>query len=170
MSIVNAKQYRRRLATKVVATLSLISLVAASFAFVYARRTNAPVVNSQPPRSYQEKKPIDTGGFTAVLPSLERWNDNASLDEVSHHFKNVGFRNIERIERNLVRPELADQHRIVLVLTKAALFNYEGDTNRAYKTLDEARSWLDGKGELAGRWLYTVIYFQGVTARKARRK
>jgi hypothetical protein len=152
------------LATSVVVALGLIAAVAGSLTVFGGHRSAPRPPISQPPASYQEKKPIDTGGFTAVLPSLEKWSQNASLDEIGQIFTNVGFRNIERLDRMLSRPELPDQNRIVLTLTKAALFNYEADTINASEMLDEARKWLDGKGELAGRWLYTVIYFQGVTA------
>ncbi len=164
MSAITGRRNRVGFTIRVVAALGMLGAVAASFAVKSARRAAPPVAALPPPSSYQEKKPIDTGGFTAVLPGLERWKDNASLEEISQVFRNVGFRNIERIDRNLARPGLSDQHRIVFMLTKAALFNYEGDTNHAYEMLEEARKWLDGKGELAGRWLYTVIYFQGVTA------
>jgi hypothetical protein len=165
MTTIDVNKRDLGLATRLAMAVLLVGAAGASVAVIHARRTGAPpAVPSQPPRSYQEKKPIDTGGFTAVLPSLERWKQDASLQEISRFFEKVGFRNIDRIDEILNRPELADQQRIVLMLTKAALFNYEGDTNSAYKTLEEARAWLDGKSELAGRWLYTLIYFQGVTA------
>jgi hypothetical protein len=30
--------------------------------------------------SYKEKRPVDTAGFTAVLPLLERWPPTASIE------------------------------------------------------------------------------------------
>ncbi len=119
-----------------------------------------------PPKrlSYQEKKPVDTGGFTAVLPTLERWKPYASLEEISHHFQRVGFRNIEKINRQLAQPGFPDDRRIVFELAKASLFNYEGEPARAYEVLEKARAWLGAHDKLAEEWLYTVIYFQGATA------
>src|SRR5262249_39753336 len=44
------------------------------------------------------------------------------------------------------------------------LFNYEGEPKRAYEVLEQARAWAESNGTLAREHLYTVIYFQGVTA------
>jgi hypothetical protein len=130
----------------------------------YVKRPPArPVVNREA-ISFLEKKPIDTGGFTAVLPTLDRWPPTASLEEISAHFKRVGFRNIEKIDQQLAQPGFPDDRRIVFELAKASLFNYEAEPGRAYDVLSKARAWLDDRGPLAGQWLYTVIYFQGATA------
>jgi hypothetical protein len=114
--------------------------------------------------SYQEKKPVDTGGFTAVLPSLDRWPPTASFEEIARIFKGVGFRNIEKIERQLATPEFPKDRRIIFELAKASLFNYEADPARAYDVLQKVRTWLGEEDKLAEQWLYTVIYFQGATA------
>ena len=64
----------------------------------------------------------------------------------------------------LASAELPDHRRIVLTLMKAGLFLYEGEPDRAANVLDEARTWLESHDAMAEQWLYTVIYFQGVTA------
>ncbi len=49
-------------------------------------------------------------------------------------------------------------------MSKAILFNYEGQPNRASEVLDQARAWVTKDETLARESLYTLIYFQGVTA------
>src|SRR5262249_18616281 len=46
----------------------------------------------------------------------------------------------------------------------ATRLNAEGETSRSYQVLEEARSLVEAEASLAQRWLYTIIYLQGVTA------
>jgi hypothetical protein len=132
--------------------------------FGYLRKPPTRPVRDRPALTFQEKKPIDTGGFTAVLPMLEPWPPSSSLEEVSRYFKRVGYRNIEKIDQQLAQPGFPDDRRIVFELAKAALFNYEAEPARAYEVLQKARTWLDDHDKLAEQWLYTIVYFQGATA------
>ena len=50
------------------------------------------------------------------------------------------------------------------MITKATLLNAEGEPERSYHVLEEARSLVEAEDRLAQRWLYTLIYLQGVTA------
>ena len=54
--------------------------------------------------------------------------------------------------------------RVVLLLSKATFFNFEGEPNRGYEVLQQARSLVEKNDEIAQKALYTVIYFQGVNA------
>src|SRR5262249_47757180 len=47
-------------------------------------------------------------------------------------------------------------------LSKASLFLYDGDAKAAYGVLREARQRVEAVPGLSERWLYTVIFFQGV--------
>ena len=47
---------------------------------------------------------------------------------------------------------------------KALLLNSEGEAKRSYEVLQEVRSLVEGDDRLAGEYLYTIIYFQGVAA------
>ncbi len=114
--------------------------------------------------AYQARKAIDTGGFNVVLPMLKAWPRDASLAAISEQFRGVGHRDVEELDRMLASAELPDHRRIVLTLMKAGLFLYEGEPDRAANVLDEARTWLESHDATAEQWLYTVIYFQGVTA------
>jgi hypothetical protein len=114
--------------------------------------------------AYQPRKPMDTGGFTALLPRLSRWPQAASLEEVSNSFRGAGHANIAQLDKILAHPELPDERKIVYLLMKAALHNYEAEPAKAADVLAEVRSWLAGKDALAAQWLYSVVYFEGVTA------
>jgi len=165
--IVNKTPKPRRakgsLAWALIALVLLLS-VAAMFVMKYPRGSAASRAGDRPRLAYQERRPIDTGGFMAVLGKLDPWPPSASLEQVRDSFQRAGYRNIEQIDQILKRSNVPDQKKIVLILMKAALFNYEGEPRRAFQVLEEARSWLDDHDALAQQSLYTVIYFQGVTA------
>jgi hypothetical protein len=143
---------------------SLVVAVAAAVVIRYSGGSVSRPAAERPSRKYQVKKPIDTSGFTAVLPTLEPWPTTASLKEVAQVIRGVGHRNIDRIDKQLAQPDFPDQRRIVFSLAKAALFHFDGEPNQAEQVLAETRAWLDDKDALAEQWLYSVIYFQGVTA------
>jgi hypothetical protein len=142
----------------------LLAGVAAAVVFGYSRGSTSRPTFERRPRKYQEKKPLDTSGFTAVLPTLERWSPSSTLKEVAQVMRGAGYRNIERIDKQLAQPGFPDNRKIVFMLAKAALFHYENNATRADEVLAETRAWLDDKDALAEQWLYSVIYFQGVTA------
>ena len=153
---------------RVVRRVALVGLVLAAVscavAIAYHSKPAERLIAAPKPLVYQEKKPVDTGGFTAVLPTLDRWPPTASFEEIGRVFKDVGFRNIEKIDRQLAAPGFPNDRRIIFELAKASLFNYEADPGRAYDVLKKVRSGLLEDDKLAQQWLYTVIYFQGATA------
>jgi len=100
----------------------------------------------------------------AVLGALDPWPRSASLEQVRDSFQRAGYRNIERIDQILKQANIPDQQKSMFILMKAALFNYEGEPRRAFQVLEQARSWLDDHDSQAQELLYTVIFFQGVTA------
>ena len=58
----------------------------------------------------------------------------------------------------------SDSQRLAILLSKASVFNFDGQTGRAYELLADTRAWVEKSDPLAELGLYTVIYFQGVTA------
>jgi ASPIC and UnbV/FG-GAP-like repeat len=150
---------------RIAIALVLVGGVAAAVAFKYPRDSVSTHRVNRPTLTYRPKKPVDTAGFSAVLPILEPWPTTASLTEVSRHFERAGYRNIDKIDQAFAQDQVPDEQRIVFTVMKAALFNYEGEPGRAYDVLERARSWLeDGRDALAEQWLYSVIFFQGTTA------
>jgi hypothetical protein len=71
---------RRRLATLLIALL-LLGSVTAVVVVQYSRNPADSRADGRVPSEYQEKKRIDTSGFTAVLPYLDPWPPTASLEE-----------------------------------------------------------------------------------------
>jgi hypothetical protein len=153
---------RRRVARSLIALLLLASL-GALVVVGYSRNFAGTRANDRPPIPFQEKKRLDTSGFAAVLPYLDPWPPTASLEDISHYFERVGFRNIEKMDKMLAQPGFPDDQRIVFTLAKASLFNYEAQPDQAYKVLAEARAWLNERDALASQWLGSVIFFQGAT-------
>ncbi len=107
---------------------------------------------------------MDTSGFTAVVQSLPRWRPDATLRELCDIWRGAGGRQIAAIDTDLSRPELAEMDRIMLLLTKAMILNYESEPKRAYEVAQEARSMVEKDDQLAEQALYTLIYLQGVSA------
>ncbi len=114
--------------------------------------------------AYQERKPLDTGGFLALLTMVDAWLPSATLDQVRDSFGHAGHRAITKLEQAIDRADTSEQRKIVLTFIKASMFNYEGDPGQAYEVAARLRATLETHDALAQEWLYLVIYFQGVTA------
>jgi hypothetical protein len=106
---------------------------------------------------------MDTSAFYSALAHL-RWPIDASLEEIRDNWKTVDARMAEELDKALPPPGKSDSHRLLILLSKASLFNYQGEPKRAYDLLEETRSWVGTDGPLAELGLYTVIFFQGVAA------
>lgn len=115
------------------------------------------------PLRYQPRQPMDTGGFFTSLVHL-RWPLEATLEEIRDNWQKVAERMIAELDRAVPPPGKSDAHRLLLLLTKVSVFNYQGETKRAYDLLNEVRSWVEKEDALAEQGLYTVIFFQAVTA------
>ena len=113
---------------------------------------------------YQPRRRIDTGGFLDIVDHLRRWRPDASLAEIRDVWAAAGPRTLEDLDRALPPPGKSDSQRLQILLSKVSVYNYEGQTDRAYELLAETRAWTEKSGPLAELGLYTLIYFQGVTA------
>ena len=145
-------------------SLVLLGVVVAAAVVANSRGPDVPRRDHRPRVAYQKKLPLDAGGFTAVLPMLETWPPSASLEEISHSFQRAGYRVIERLDQDMAREKRSDEQKVMPLLMKAALFNYEGEPRRAAESLDQTRSWIEDRSALDPLWRYSIIYFQGVTA------
>src|SRR4051812_11526461 len=81
----------------------LLGGVIAAVAINYCAGFNKPRAGDRPRLAYQERRPIDTGGFMAVLGHLNPWTASASLEQVRDSFQRAGYRNIEQIDQILKR-------------------------------------------------------------------
>jgi len=93
-----------------------------------------------------------------------RWEPDATLAEISEVWRRAGYRTIEQIDAKLGEAGVSARDRTSLLLTKVSLFNYEGEPQRAYRTLEEVRTILESDDKLAAQALFSVIALQGVTA------
>jgi hypothetical protein len=119
------------------------------------------------PMTYQSRLPVDSSGYSFVTRRVPTWPANASLEKIASTWRGIGPRvlldlnkNIER-HRDLGYPS-QDQFTECL-FQKAMVLNHEGEAKKAYEVLEELRTFVQS-GLLAPQLLYTVIYYQGVTA------
>jgi len=66
-----------------------------------------------------------------------------------------------RVDQALAR---ATAELVPTTLIKASLYHFHGQADQASEELRALRARVEGDGELKEKWLFTVIYFQGVTA------
>ena len=103
------------------------------------------------------------------LRSSRHWRISAgqqarSLEEIRDNWKNVGARMAEELDKALPPPGKSDTHRLSILLSRASVYNFEGEPKQAYDLLAETRSWVEQNEALSEFGLYTVIFFQGVAA------
>jgi hypothetical protein len=139
-----------------------ISAIAAIAILAVVLRPATPTVHPKQ-LHYLSRRPFDAGGFTLMLGRLDPWASGASLREISQAFDRIGYRQAEVLDRQLAKNP-ADGLRVPRLLAKAAFLNFEGEVEKSYQLLQQARAELAEDDALAEHWLYTVIYFQGVTA------
>ncbi|HEV3384689.1 MAG TPA: VCBS repeat-containing protein, partial [Gemmata sp.] len=130
-----------------------------------------PVPNSPSPTpqiTFQPRRHIDTSGYQLVLRRIPPWPAKASLEELAVPWRRCGQRLIDELDKLNARhresgylpPEVYSQS----LLEKASLLNYEGEAGKAYEVLGELRALVESDNTLNAQILYTVIYFQGITA------
>ncbi len=109
--------------------------------------------------------PQDTGGyFTAERFMEPGWKPDASLEEIASVWRHVGFRSVDLLDGILAKEQSTGKQRVQILLSKASLLNWEGEADRAYKVLEEARALVENSPEMAAAGLYTIVYLQGLTA------
>jgi FG-GAP-like repeat/ASPIC and UnbV len=118
------------------------------------------------PATFEPRVGVDTSGFGPLVSSLEPWKPDASLQTIAERWKGAGLKAISKVDEPLRAARSAgDSMKTVNFLIMQAMFHdSEGEPKRAYEVLEEARSMLKKDDVLARRWLYTVVYFQGVAA------
>jgi hypothetical protein len=121
-----------------------------------------PNVESTPsaPLDYQPRRPIDSG-YTMVTSRM-RWDSNTTLQQLAQMWHHVGYRHIADIDRFLER-DLRDADRLKPMVVQAILYNYEGEPRHAAEVLGRLRRLVEANDAAAAEWLYTLIFYQGVT-------
>ncbi len=114
--------------------------------------------------SYRQQKISDTSGYVAITTVIPPWKPTATLKEIGNSWQRVGYRNIEELERILAADQSIGEDSIKLMLLKAMFFNYEGEPQQADRTLEEMLAAIRSSDELSEEWLYSLIYYQGVSS------
>jgi FG-GAP-like repeat/ASPIC and UnbV len=107
---------------------------------------------------------VDVTGFGGVTGTLAPWGPDATLAEISRLARGAGQRAIEASDRSLADPNISEESRITVMITKVVQLNSEGDAEQGYKVLEELRSIVDADQKLGPLMIGTVIYLQGTTA------
>jgi hypothetical protein len=110
------------------------------------------------------KEDLDSAGYTTVLGNITHWKPDASLAEVAKVWEKAGPRILDRLDAYVAAKNPTGEEKVVRMIQRAGLFNYEGEAKDAYETLEQARTYTESSDALATEWLYTIVYFQGVTA------
>lgn len=147
-----------------VAVLLLLLGGAAAVGFLMLRGGDSKTSNPTVQVPYQPRVPIDTSGFLLVRVSVPPWKEPASLEEIRDAFSQITTRVNNRLDEAVVRSGGSEDMQIEVLLNKASLFMYDGEAKKAYDLLTQTRLRLTSAPELAARWLYTTIFFQGVAS------
>lgn len=115
-------------------------------------------------RSYMPRQPIDTSGYSMIVPIVKPWGPEASLEEIAGRWRDASRPAFDWVEDELHRREGNIKLTVQLLIMKAALYNSEGDAATAGRVLGEARALVVTDRRVEDELLPTVIFFQGVTA------
>jgi hypothetical protein len=150
-----------------------LTLTLAAFAVVALRSWPTPARQpDQPPTDvtlpaksrYKPRQMVDTSGFLTVVKLIPPWPANASLETIASSWRGIGHRFHTQMEGRLGNKMLPAEMRIPALLMDAGFLNYQGEPDKGYAVLEEARRLAESNPAAAEEWLYTVIAFQGVTA------
>ena len=123
----------------------------------------APRLTPEARLNFAPRRPMDTSGTPIAFQIVERWADDASLEDLRTAFHDLGKRSIDRIERDLAGPDISDEQKFSMLMTQSFLWNYEGNPSNGYKALEKARSLAETDDQLYAQSLYSLIMFQGVS-------
>ncbi len=118
----------------------------------------------RPAPAYEERQQIDTSGFSRIIAAVKPMPRDASLAEIADDWSRIGQRAGQAIERQFASSPMTAQDGFLRDLSRAMLHHSEGQTAEAARVLEQARRRLELNADLARKHLYTVIFYQGVTA------
>lgn len=117
------------------------------------------------PLSYKRRIHVDSSGSVDILREIPPWRPEAPLTEVAAALDRIGYRTASAIDQSLLQLSPGDREaEIQLLMRKASGLAYEGDARSAYEVIKKARDIARKDSFLAEKWLFTLIYRQGVLA------
>jgi hypothetical protein len=148
--------------------LILVLLVgAAGVAVLSPGRTpvGPPPNEPQPqPQDFKPRKPIDPTGYNLVTANIDPWPPDAPLERIAESWRGAAARMLVPVDESLARSNLPPEQRVSKLLDKAGLLHYDGEAEKAYAVLEEARAAAGRSPAVEAEWLYTIVYLQGLTA------
>jgi len=143
----------------------LIVFVAGALAVAFVGRSLHP---ETPPLeraalSYLPRFPrAETMSFVAPADNIPPGGGDPALRTIAQRQAPTGYRLVELIDRHLEQNQFSLDDRICFLLAKSLALICEGDARPAYDALTEARSRAETDDQLACKYLYTIIYLQGL--------
>jgi hypothetical protein len=118
-----------------------------------------------PPLDYKRRIHVDNSGSVDILRDIPPWRPDAPLTDIASALDRIGYRTADAIDQRLLQspPEDRDKE-LQLLMRKASGLAYEGDSKGAYECMKNARAIARRNTTLAEKWMFTLIYRQGVLA------
>jgi hypothetical protein len=123
-----------------------------------------PTAPPEQPASYKPRQNYDPTGYLLVVEKADPWPADASLARIAESWRGVARKLAAPLDNRLTETNLTAEAATIVRLMKAALLNYDGENEPAYAILTEARAAAQTDPAIAEQWLYTIIYFQGITS------
>ncbi len=117
--------------------------------------------SQQDKRAYQPRKLEDSAGMSGIVLQIKPWGPSASLEQMSDAWVQAVAQGLADVDRSL---ESGTGDVVLMFLTQAGLHHSTGHPEKAYASLEKARLRIKGRETIEDEWLYTIIYYQGVTA------
>lgn len=156
-----------RMRRRVIVGVLLAAAVSGTVYLVFRSSPPPPPSKGSKPSqtlNYRPRQGIDTGGYLAVIGAMEPWKPTATLAEVASSWKGGLPRLNAQLDQHLANPQLTSGDRIQALMFRASARLYAGEADQAYRFLLQARALAEANPTDAEAWLYSVVYFQGVTA------
>lgn len=112
---------------------------------------------------YKPREILDSTGYSWVLGVVKPWPRGATLQDVAANFKGAVKRSIDSLTVLAADTARSEEDRAMAVFARAGFQNFEGDPIAAYEDLCESRKQIEKHPTMAKDFLYTVIYFQGLS-------
>jgi hypothetical protein len=137
---------------------------ASALAFVGLGLHRAPPPRQRAALSYRPRFPrAETMSYVAPADNTPSWSGDPAVPTIAQRPALTGYRLVEVIDRNLEQNQLSADDRICFLLAKSLALICEGDARPAYRALTEARGYAEKSTPLACKYLYTIIYLQGLS-------
>jgi FG-GAP-like repeat/ASPIC and UnbV len=114
-----------------------------------------------PALDYRARLEVDNSGLGLVNGNV-RWDPSSSLEEIAKVWREPGHEGMKELEK--CRSDPLGHNKVESLLSWASLANYEGEPRKAYAQLCELRTEVQSQAEFARDYLFTIIYYQGLTA------